>query len=185
VKIIKQIGILLGIAIVGALLFYAYSIAVDTGYLTRWELWGGLPEKAVRVLAPDVVVTASARIYQHLPFCTDNCWQEVEIPSTNSNGALPLDACGWTPNTSHYSQSIATCVSYGPGGTATRILAIDQKGDVYSWESYKGEGGIILITIAPYIGAFLGLLIGFIILVLNWVVSNRKQQEGSLAKNAA
>jgi hypothetical protein len=183
VKIVKRIGFLLGIAIVGALVFYAYAVAADTGYLTRWELRGGLPESATRALTPDLVVTSSGHMYQHIPFCTDNCWQLVVTPTNNLNRPLSLDACGWMPATSHYLQSIATCESYGPGGTATRILAIDQKGNVYAWEHYKGEGGIILITIAPYLGAFLGLVIGVIFLVLHWVVTHRKQRYEGSQKN--
>jgi hypothetical protein len=176
VKIIKQICFLLGMAVLGALLFYAYAVAADTGYFIRWERWGGLSEGGIKILTPDVVVTISGQVYQHMPFCKDHCWQEVENPTISSTHSLPLKECGWMPDASHQVESMIRCESYGPGGTATRILAIDQKGDIYSWEHYKGEGGIILIMIAPYLGGFLGFLIGIIILVVYWVINRLHQR---------
>jgi hypothetical protein len=178
VKFIKRIGFLLGMVVLGALLFYAYAVAEDKGYFLRWERWGGLSEGGTKILAPDVVVTTSGRIYQHMPFCKDHCWQEVEKTSINSTLSLPLKECGWMPDASRYVESMITCESYGPGGTATQILVIDQKGDIYSWKHYKGEGGIILVMLAPYLGALLGFVIGIIILVLYLVINRKRRVEG-------
>ncbi len=166
----ERFGFIAMLTVLGVLLLYFYSVAADTGLFTQWVSLERPPEEVTQVLAPDYVVTTSGNAYQHLRSCIENCWQRIEIDANNLDPLLPIEACGWMPNTSRYSQAIATCESYGPGGTGTLILAIDQQGGVYSWEHFKGERGALMIAMSPCIGAILGFGSGVIILILSWVI---------------
>jgi hypothetical protein len=169
-KLLKQVALLLGLSVGGALILYAFGLLNTSGRLIKWRLLGMPPEKATQVLAPRYIRTISGHIYKYVEICTDNCWQQVDSISYNPINQLSLETCGWMPDVSRYSDSISICERSGMEVVAN-IVAIDEQGGVYTWQSRKGEETTAINTFSPCVGAILGFGIGIIILLSYWIYS--------------
>jgi hypothetical protein len=170
--------ILCGLTIFGAFILFLLTAIWGLGCLTPWQKII-LPERAVRVLAPDALVTSSGQIYQYDPYdlySSENGWVMVDSPKKPEYPVelLRLEECGWIPSTKKYMELKITCAKFGPG-TITKILAIDKHGKVFYWEHPQAEAQVIFLEFAPLIGAILGFGLGIIILLGIWMVSITKR----------
>jgi hypothetical protein len=188
-KIVKRIGLLVLFSLAGAILMYLYSSASLRGSFVKWESLGKPPNKAIKVVAPGYVQTESDDIYQsvHKPGCNDNCWAISDNTPPNSEYWLPLNNCTDLPPLDNYVDSKAVCEYWGVGISLT-VYAVDKDGFVYSWDHRLGEGDYMFDSIAPFIGAIAGFIIGlFVLLVilfsdlLKWL--QKRAQESSIAEN--
>jgi len=175
-----RIGLLLlcGLTIFGAIFLTVLTAISALGYLTPWQKIN-LPERAIRVLESDAFITSSGQIYQYDPYdfySSENGWEMVDslkIPQYPVS-LLRLEECGWIPSTNKYLESKITCAKFGPG-TITKILAIDEQGNVFYWEHPQGEAEAIFLDFAPLIGAILGFGLGIIIIFGIWIVTMMKR----------
>ena len=167
--IIKRIGLLALFSIVGAMVMYLYYSAELGGFFEKWEPLGQPPGRVVKLIGLRYVQTKSGDIYQYTSElnCIDNCWLKVDTASDlHTEFQLPINACVDLPSVKNYVDSVAICERWGNGKSLT-VDALDQNGEVFSWQ-HRFMAPYLYDFILPCVGAIIGFIMGFFVLLYSW-----------------
>jgi hypothetical protein len=176
-SILKRIGLIIFVTIVGTFVSWEWAVLSDNGYLEKWKFIGIVTSQVTQIISPYSFRTTDGVIYQIDAYCDANCLTKANSPTDVSYlRFLPIADCGRLPKTNRFQIYEVFCTDYGPGGPFTHILAVNKQGGVYLWEHNKGESGAILLVVAPFTGFICSFVLGIFVLGLEWIIKRKKKK---------
>jgi hypothetical protein len=165
-KILKHIGLIFLMMVVGTIVVTFLAIEGGNGLFTPWEFLGKPPGTVVKIAAPGYVITDTGDVYQYKykKNCFVGCWDKVEIvPTDEYSEVLPNSDCVAVPFLGYFKETKIICARWGIG-TSLTIYGIGIDGFVYTWNYLSGEP--IYILYSPFLGAAFGFSIGILMILL-------------------
>jgi hypothetical protein len=172
---LKMIGwiilaVFLGL-IAGGLGYYAWA----SGWLNFWHRLLPPPETAARIVGATLdsvdVETASGQIYRLDWTARSPQWVLADSPLNETDPGCERYANRALPLSKVVSRAYA-CKDYAEAGT-TVVYALREDAQIYYWREYSSAYTALLFLIAcPLGGAFLGLITGFVLILLRRVRSD-------------